>query len=374
MNMCKYAVLALGLLVAAPALAEQRFYQVMDAQGRMQTIMLPDESAPGAKAESGKTESGKAEPEKAEAEKTEPETGEQSNTPAAATPADPSATLLPAAVPAPVPDSVPGSVAPATPAAAGAPSGQESVDDQEYLDSEALERSNFNPEKKKRFYLLNDGMGSRIEESDGAAGGDRPDAPLFMAPKETPAYVKVLHAAPVDVQAHDALLAVFNGAIRKSPEGKPLCLGKADRKNAQALAPDVSATVVIDSKARHFLGAAGVVSVFSVEGEGLRSIVVKSVSRSDRNPAFVAPVFAYADASGCVIRVTASGYFEHWLAATNSRHPLLEGRLTMLSGERFLLVVLPDGRHTASASDFPSSTDGVLAVKWHEQHEKSHDK
>jgi len=321
MNMRKCAVLALSLMAVAPAIAEQRFYQVMDAQGRIQTVTLPDEPA---------------------------------NKPSSSSDAAPAS-----------------SVAPAVPAAPGTVSGVEPVDTQEYLDSEELERSNFNPEKKKRFYLLNDGMGSRIEESSGAEGGNQPDAmPMFMAPEKAPVYVKVLHAAPVEVQAHDALLAVFNGSIRKSPEGKPLCLGKAAHKKVEALTLDVSATVVIDSKARHFLEAGGVVSVFSVAGEGLRSITVQSVSHSDRKPAFVEPVFAYADAAGCVIRATAGGYFEHWLAATNSRHPLLEGRLTMLSGERFLLVVLPDGRTGSFASDFPSSTDGVLAVKWHEQHEK----
>lgn len=324
MKMRKCAVLALSLMSVAPVFAEQRFYQLMDAQGHIQTVTMPNEP-----------ESGEAKAENAAAPK----------------PASP--------------------VNPATPAISASPeaeaSGEAALESQGYLDSEELERSNFNPEKKKRFYLLNDGMGHRIEESGEAEGGNQSDArPMFMAPEESPEYFKVLHAAPVDVQAQDALVTLFHGAIRKSPEGKPLCLGKADQRSVQALSQDVSASVVIDSKARYFKGAAGVVSVFSVPGEGLRNIRVQSVSLSDRKPAFIEPVIAYANDAGCVVRATTSGYFEHWLAATNSRHPLLEGRLTMMSGERFLLVVLPGGRTTPPASDFPSSTDGVLAVKWHE--------
>lgn len=328
--MRKCVVLALGLMSAAPAFAEQRFYQFMDAQGRIQTVTLPDETDPVVKKSEQQPEAAK------------------SDSPAA--PVD----------------------APARPetsveAAATADVETSTEESREYMDSEELERSNFNPEKKKRFYLLNDGIGNRIEESGEAEGGNNPDArPMFMPPEETPEYFKVLQAAPVDVQAPEALLSLFAGMIHKSPDGKPLCLGKASRKNVQVLSKDVSASVMIDSKTRYFLGSTGVVSVFSVAGEGLRDIRIRSISNSDRKPAFVEPVIAYANEAGCVIRATTNGYFEHWLPATNSRHPLLEGRLTMLSGERFLLVVLPGGRTTPSTSDFPSSTDGVLAVKWHE--------
>ena len=331
MRMHKCVVLALGLMSAAPAFAEQRFYQFMDAQGHIQTVTLPDEPDPAKKK------------------------SEQAELPE---------TVKPDSVAAPV-------ESPARPEASVKSSVLEAEasneDSREYMDSEELERSNFNPEKKKRFYLLNDGIGNRIEESGEAEGGNNPDArPMFMPPEETPEYFKVLQAAPVDVQAPEALLSLFAGMIHKSPDGKPLCLGKASRKNVQVLSKDVSASVMIDSKTRYFLGSTGVVSVFSVAGEGLRDIRIRSISNSDRKPAFVEPVIAYANEAGCVIRATTNGYFEHWLPATNSRHPLLVGRLTMLSGERFLLVVLPGGRTAPSTSDFPSSTDGVLAVKWHE--------
>lgn len=331
--MRKCIVLALGLMSAAPAFAEQRFYQVMDAQGRIQTVIMPDEPEPEpAKKKSEQIETMKSESPTVPVEAPDrPETTEEHAAPEAET-------------------------------SSNAP-----LESQEYMDSEELERSNFNPEKKKRFYLLNDGIGNRIEESGEAEGGNQPDArPMFMPPEETPEYFKVFQAAPVDVQAPEALLSLFAGMIRKSPDGKPLCLGKASRRNVQALSKEVSASVVIDSKTRYFLGNSGVVSVFSVAGEGLRDIRIRSISNSDRKPAFIEPVIAYANEAGCVVRATSNGYFEHWLSATNSRHPLLEGRLTMLSGERFLLVVLPGGRTTPPASDFPSSTDGVLAVKWHE--------
>lgn len=334
MNTHKCAVVVLGLVAAAPAIAEQRFYQVMDAQGHIQTVVLPEKSEE-AKSENDKPKEGTA-PDLAPHE-------------ASGTPQDGRAAREGSAFPA---------VSGKARESAGA------SEEQEYLDSEELERSGFNREKKKRFYLLNDGVGGRIEESAGPEGGDSPNSSsMFMTTAAPLEYFKVLKSSPSELHSQDDLQGVFKIGFKGGSKTGLLCLDSKELKRSRVLSSDISDEVLINRKTWHFLGEGGVVSVFSVAGEGLRSISVQSMSHSDRNPAFAEPYFAYADANGCITRITTGGYFEHWLAATNARHPLLQGHLTMLSGDKYLLVVLPVSSRVSS-SDFPPSPDGVLAVKW----------
>lgn len=334
MNIHRCAVVALGLFITAPVFAEQRFYQYMDAQGHIQTVVLPEKS--------GKASAENEKPKEAVASDVTPDNASDK-------PKDPSAVSEGSASPD-VPDKMTGSAS--------------TSNEQEYLDSEELERSGFNREKKKRFYLLNDGVGGRIEESDGPPGGNNPDAAsMFMQPVAPMEYFKILHSSPTELRSQDELQAVFKTGIKGNSAARSLCLERKVLQNARKLSSDISDSVLIDRKTWHFLGEGGVVAAFSVAGEGLRSIVVQSMSHSDRNPAFAEPYFVYADTNGCINRATTAGYFEHWLAATNSRHPMLQGHLTMLSGDHYLLVVLP-GSSRVSSSDFPSSPDGVLAVKW----------
>ena len=144
----------IGLIFAsatACAVAEPRFYQVIDSNGRMQTILASDDepsvqsSASSAQSEMPVSQS--------DTEKKE----EQGVKPVASAPV----TTAPLVAP--------------EPAASAVSSVENTVQaespEEGYIDSEELERSHFNPTKKKRFYTLNDGMGSRVEESDGQLTG-----------------------------------------------------------------------------------------------------------------------------------------------------------------------------------------------------------
>lgn len=341
--MARFLPALTGLLLfsaTALAVAEPRFYQVIDAQGRMQTILAPDD---------------KYEPE-VPAKKIEPPATKLP--PVTSVPAGPQATQssLPVVVPA------------ATDSKAQAPSSGSGIDvvnapaeisapEDDYIDSDELERLHFNPEQKKRFYLLDDGVGSRVEESDGEIMGSVENGPDLFPQKPEQAF-RELHSPSEDI--------IDPAALEQLLSSKSLCLDKKSLKKAFALGKGVPQSSTIDHKTWVFIGGGGVVQAYKVGGEGLRKVTLNSYAKSDKSPMFVMPVIALADSKGCIVRVVTSGYFETWYAATKTRHHHLEGSLIMSSAERFLLVVLPKQINEQENTGFPLTNDGMFAIKWHE--------
>lgn len=341
--MARFLPALTGLLLfsaTALAVAEPRFYQVIDAQGRIQTILAPDD---------------KYEPE-VPAKKIEPPATKLP--PVTSVPAGPQATQssLPVVVPA------------ATDSKAQAPSSGSGIDvvnapaeisdpEDDYIDSDELERLHFNPEQKKRFYLLDDGIGSRVEESDGEIMGSVENGPDLFPQKPEQAF-RELHSPSEDI--------IDPAALEQLLSSKSLCLDKKSLKKAFALGKGVPQSSTIDHKTWVFIGGGGVVQAYKVGGEGLRKVTLNSYAKSDKSPMFVMPVIALADSKGCIVRVVTSGYFETWYAATKTRHHHLEGSLIMSSAERFLLVVLPKQINEQENTGFPLTNDGMFAIKWHE--------
>jgi hypothetical protein len=326
----------IGLLLASVtvyAVAEARFYQVIDAQGRVQTVLAPDE-APTAPATS------------------ESPTSREQAQPATPTTA-PTTTLTPAPALAPNPAEEAPDVTAASTVAGEAP---EETGDDGYIDSETLERSNFNPANKKRFYLLDDGMGARVEESDGQLTGAVENGPALFPQAIETAY-RELESSPVDITQPEDLKALSTGST---------CLDKKAMKRTPSLGKGIPQAIHIDRKTWSFIGAGGIVDAFSVGGQGLRKLTVHAYAKSDKNPAFVMPVIAVADGKGCIVRAIASGYFDTWYAATKTRHHHLEGSLIMGSAERYVLILLPKQDNVRETAGFPLTDDGMFAVKWHE--------
>lgn len=317
-------------LATATVVAEQRFYQVIDAQGRMQTLMAPEKMPEAEKPVESQVKPD-AEP---GTDDDVPATAGSGSEKEAAGEARPSVTAAPAAA-----------AVRATPAP------------DEYVDSELLERTNFNPTNKKRFYVVNDGMGSRVEESESQLNGTDEKAPAFFSadPVEpfTPVGMELIET--VDEQVLKTLIKAHS-----------FCLSEKELASASTLSRKSSFPVIIDRKTRQFLGAGGVVRVLRVSGDGLRKIGVSSYSKTERKPGFVIPVLAVANEKGCVIRAVPDGYFERRYVATKTRHERLEGSIIMMSAERFLLVVLPDPKQLKPASEIPRTDDGDFAVQWHE--------
>lgn len=293
MYVARVAVLVVGCAICLPALAEQRFYQFIDAQGHVQTVEAPvSEPVTPSKQDSNPVV-------KADDAVTSPEARGSSGK-------------------SPTPEPISDSIEPA---------------EEEYLDSEVLERNDFNPTGKKRFYILEDGVGSRVEESSGPLTGMTPDAAL-------PAQESVTEPR---IGLQDAVSELHEPAeMRRLLGDAPLC---ADRKSLGAivnLSVGGSLSASVDPKAWYFLGKGGALMRARIPGEGLRKLKVASYSRMRRNPEFFMPTVAFVNEEGCMVRMLSDGYFEWQYAETKTRQARVEGSLIMLSGERYVFVLLPD--------------------------------
>ncbi len=317
----------IGLLFCSVASAEeateQHFYQVFDENGRPQTIFISD---PEAKPSTGK---------KVVAP---PASADQKQ--ATGLPVLPTQESLPAVPP---PESIL-----ATPAAKPSEEGA-------YLDSEVLESTNFNPELKKRFYVVTDGVGTRVEESDGQLTGMSEGAPSLFPQKELAGGVPLTSTLieltdPVEIQQ---LLGK-----------QSLCTPQKDTKKAGRLTKGHSASVRVDDKTRHFAGVGSTLLILGVDGKGLRRLTLTSYSVSDKNPSFLMPVIAFADSAGCIIRAHPGGYFERRHEATKTRQHKAEGSIIMLSSERYVLILLPEEPQADRAEVVTLNRSGEITVEY----------
>lgn len=321
------------LLVCAPALAEQRFYQFIDAQGRVQTMLAP-ESEPA-------TPSIKV-----------PEVSKPKDQPSAAKSVDEAAGEQVEAEKQKGAESA-GSQGGVSAGKEVAP--QESPDEDDvYIDSEELERKDFNPTGKKRFYLLDDGLGTRVEESDGRLMGMTPGKSMFQADE----------VSEPRVSLQDKLVeTVDTGEIEALLGSKSQCLDRKAMRTADILTNKGVLSAPVDARTPHFLGKHGRLMVARVMGDGLRRLKAVSYSKAQKTPAFFIPIIAFANEQGCVSRLMYSGYFEWQYAATKTRHPRVEGSLIMLSSERYMLVLLPESVPEGEAG-VPSAQVGDFIIEY----------
>lgn len=310
--MCRtpaFFVVAL-LSVASAGAADKNFYQVIDADGRVQLIEMPVEGAAAQSRDGSSEAGGSSSPVKQRGE----------SPPGAASPS------------IDVPDASPSrSELPGTVSVPAAQVDQSSPD--EYVDSELLDRSGFNPQSRKRFYLLDDGSGNsvRIEESDGQLRGFDPGSPSFYQPPAADRGIPI--GAPSQEVTDTATLEGLFAFGR--------CLSPEQLKMASGIAKETPRSVVVDRRSWQFVGEGQPVLMLSVPGDGLRRLGVSSYSRTSKKPSFFIPIIAYADEEGCVVRASITGYFDARHEATKTRHPRVSGPIIMLSSERYLLAVLP---------------------------------
>lgn len=325
LNCALIALLFCSAAAADTVAPEQRFYQVIDENGRPQTIMI---SGQAAKSSTEKKDT--AAPATDQHQELQPPQASQVQD--VIPPAAPPISVIPLAPSAPVPK-----------------------DNETYLDSEILESTNFNPEKKKHFYVLEDGVGTRIQESDGQLTGvAEHSAPLF--PKSKVAGGTILESSLIELT--DPV------AIQKLMGAHPLCMAQPEKKVTGVLSKGRSASVKVDSKTRQFLGVGSPLLVLRVEDEGLRKLKLTSYSVSERSPSFFMPVIAFADPAGCIIRAHPGGYFERRHEATKMRQHRVEGGFIMLSAEKYLLIVLPEKPQPDQVEPVTLNENGVVAVEY----------
>lgn len=289
------AVRALGFLVllaALPAAAAERFYPVVGPDGRVQMIRSPEAEASSGRGEASAPTGGEA---------------------AAAPVVGASAGGEEAALPQP-------------PVAGFAP-----YDSEQYADSEAVEAAIARERaEKKRFYVIDDGLGNRLSES-GSGSEEGALSPVLAQPApllvEEPSY-------PVP----SVFRQLPSAEARTRFPALPACLDRPRLAAAATVAPGLPASLVLHRATYTFLEDDRVVEVYRVGGNGPRTLVLRSYSRTDRNPSFAHPHMGFLDENGCLTRVVA-GYYEHLFPRTDGRHAMLRGELLVHTEEAYVAVL-----------------------------------
>ena len=275
---------ALLLVAAGSSLAAEgeRFYQVMGPDGRMQTV----KAAPASKPQP--------------------------------TASKPDVTALPGdaeAQPAAKAEAAPQETA----AAKHAP-----YDGETYLDSDQLEQSGFNPENRKKFFITSDGMRQRVEENlmPATAADNTPEAPLVAKP------------AALN-RSHTELDESFREVSPAAVVGSAgLCI---DPRQAGQLA-DQALRLREDKRTVYFSQGDPLIASYSIQGQGLRTVQLRSYTDSIKSPSFFSPYIGLADDKGCVVRVL-DNYFQRSYAVTKTQYEMLEAEITLHGEERYLLVL-----------------------------------
>lgn len=314
---------ATAVLWAVAAGAGERFYPVIGPDGTIQQVR--SESGDDADPDAGKKETATAAP----AREAAPAAAASGSTGAAAAPRGGRGVVEPEA---------------GKPSLPHAP-----YDSEQYVDSEAVDAAAASPASQQRFYMIDEGGGTRISEME-AEEGAGVDAPVLNAPVQEEPY-ESLPAAFTEVEAE--------AAAREFPE-LPACVAADDLEQAPSLVAGTPGTLLVNRAAYMFLAPSRVLATYRVEGDGPRTIVARSYSRKDRQPAFVHPRLAFLGKDGCLTRVL-HGYFERRYQRTDRRHAMLRGDLLMHSQEAWLLVLAPrEGDKTTGELPFLESGHGQL--------------
>ncbi len=303
------------LCVTGKVVAEDRFYQIMDATGRIQVIKAPAQSVPAPAVE-----------------------GDKADAPASV-PAQLPATLSTAPAPAPAP-------APASPASVAAPYAR--YDSEQFVDSEALDEAHQKSSRSK-FYVLSDPAGTQIQamSEDGAVL-----APVLSSDKAEREFVALKDSA------------VISSGPEVGAAGR-LCFSEKQLDKGDELPAGSLQDVIFDHKLGGFVPPSGLVQVYRVIGEGFGSLRVRSYARKDADPEFVVPRLGFADASGCVTRMT-DLYFQRYYSATKSRHPMLEADLVLHAEDVYLVLLTPSGSVAGKQPrpEYRLGSLGRVSVKW----------
>lgn len=220
----------------------------------------------------------------------------------------------------------------------------------EYLDSDHLEASGFNPEKKSRFYIVNDGMTSRVEENlEGDATGR---AEKIVQAEEVVKGVD-LPSERDEITDKALIMSVLNTDT--------LCVSADALKGAKTLGKRRSEALLIDKKTLQYREPLGVLAIYKFSADGMKMLTLRSYAKSKRKPAYASPVLAMSDNNGCISRVV-TGYFQSRYEPTKATHSMLQGAVNINTDEPYLLLI--SSEHKNDRSSYSQSLYGQLSIKW----------
>lgn len=227
-------------------------------------------------------------------------------------------------------------------------------DSDEYLDSEILDSTSFNPEKKSNFYIINDGVRARVEERVSGDEGTHLIAPAQELSLPERAFIPL-------PDEYRELTAVSD--MRALLDIDSLCLAAAQVKKAKVLKEGEVTGVQLDRQALNFVKPRQVLEVFRLDTDDGGMFTVMSYAATERKPAFGRPVIAFADENGCVTRAL-TGYFQHQFEATKTRYSMLQAQFNLHPQETYVLVVVPETGAAHDDSAYKLSRYGTLGIKW----------
>ncbi|MCP5175016.1 MAG: putative pilus assembly protein FilE [Moraxellaceae bacterium] len=273
--------------VLITAYAEERVYPVMDAQGRVQ--LLKSQVEPAAK-----------------------DTQKESVThQELATPAD-------------------NKSVPQTPAASPVPTQANEafrqLENETYVDSDYLEKKNFNLQDKKRFYYVPNGTGSQqVIESNGDNIAAVPTSKVFASKRRTAFY------------ADDYQVLSKEWLLQYAPSTQQLCQQAKKLKKASKPFKDSNALwLTADSHSPRFDRVLAFSEVIAKE----QHLRISSFASTNKSPKFYVPMVTFLDAQGCVL----SGAWQYWSQAfpANEHHfSSVEGLLRVPSATQYLAFLAP---------------------------------
>lgn len=319
-----------GLLLSAlssVAIAEERFYTIMGPDGQVQVIRAPEASDRPEEQAPGKPEAAGGAKEAAKDK-----------------PRDAAAAAVVGASPADLP------------AEAGQATGFAPYDSDAYAEVETVDQALEQEKEKdsKRFYLINDGVGIRVSEAGGEGGGSDAEASSVIAPPPQPASAYREIASAYEELPASAAAAAFPG-LRE-------CVAGARREEFRELVPGEPVGLLLNQQAYRFLDGSGAVEAYRVSGEGLRTVVVRTYSRTSRDPSYAEPALAFLGEDGCLTRMV-SGYFDRRYPATDASHSGLRAEVTMHADDRYLLVMaIPEHQPASAGRPFRISRFGQMKL------------
>ena len=223
--------------------------------------------------------------------------------------------------------------------------GTRQLDADTYVDTELLERKNFNVEDKKRFYFLpNTGFGTQVVESkDGVV-----NAPIVSQELVKPtAYVSsnYLPLSVEDVQRWYPQLKQCMSQSDIKKHSKPL----KDSHNVWVKPPLIPDIFEFDE----LLALSSATPV-------VKQLRVVSFANSDKKPAFYLPIMVFLGETGCPV----AGVWQYWSRAhiaTDKQYASVEGLINIPAHSAYVLFYRPIKTLKA---DIPLSVDsGSLVVE-----------
>lgn len=310
-------------LFASEGYAEERFYQVIDASGRLQVIkgdVLEDKR--DARPElSGSSGTAAVKPGAL------PEPGGDAKSPASATGSSSEKGEVKAPVKAPY----------------------AAYDGGEFVDSEQMDVSH-QQQGRDKFYVVSDSAGTRYER---ISEGDGAVSPLPSSDVTSErAYIELKN----DYRLLQDISAVNSGS---------LCFSEKQVKNGEELQAGKSRDVAFTKGVRGFVRPLAAVQLYRVVGEGFGSLHVRSYAAKDIEPEFVKPLLGFADASGCLTRVV-DGYFQRYYEPTVSKHSMLEANLALHAEDAFVILIMPEElkNERGDGYEYRVGSLGRISVKW----------